>query len=224
MEHESYGMVTFSRITGHPGRLFGSHLKDHHTFVRLVLKRAQRVHNLSHDWYFAKNPILVELDLSAAQFADLITTMNSGDGTPCTIRFLDGREMDRPPDEELEAEKVRTSFRNRVAGIGDKLRKTRDEVEEILAKKGSIGVADRRSISAAFSRFITEVEQNMPFVLECFEESAQKVVSHAKAEVDAFTTQTVIAAGLDALAKRGDTKELGDGSEGALALPDESDG
>lgn len=221
MEHESYAVLSFSRINGHPGNLFGSHLKEHYTFVRMTLRRARRTHTLAHDWYFSKGGIpLAEVDMSAAQFADLITTMNSGDGTPCTLRLLDGKRIEAPPDAENEAEKVRTSFQKKAGEIGDKLRKAKEGVEEILAKK-TISVADRKEISSIFSKFLMEVEHNMPFMLESFEESTQKVVTHAKAEVDAFTTQAVLAAGLDALAKRDGTAELGDGSGRAPALPGE---
>lgn len=197
-EHESYGMIALNRVTGNPGRMFGSHIRDHHTFVRLVVKRGVRVHSLSRDWYRGTGRPLIELDLSAAQFADLLTTMNVGDGVPCTVRFADGTMKAHPPDEELESEKVRTNFRKKAEEVSEKLREARSRIDAILSKK-SVTQADRRAVSALLDRFVQEVGSNMPFVLESFEESADKVVSHAKAEIDAFATQVVMTAGTEAL-------------------------
>lgn len=199
-EHESYGMVAFNRIHGLAGRLFGSSLRDHHSSVRLVLKRGMRRHHLSRDWYSGvSGPPLVEVILSAAQFADLLTTMNVGDGVPCTIRFAEGRLMEDPPDEDLETEKVRASFKKEAREFSSKLRGTVDEIRESFEKK-NVTKADRKEILEKLASCLMEVEENLPFILESFEESAEKVVGHAKAEIDAFATHTVMAAGLEALA------------------------
>ena len=100
--HESYGMVQFSRITGRSGRLFGSSLPDQGSFIRLRVVRADRRHHLGRDWYHGESKVLFEADLSNVQFAELITTMNHGQGAPCTLRFCDGKPMEKPPEEKLE--------------------------------------------------------------------------------------------------------------------------
>ena len=44
-----------------------------------------------------------------------------------------------------------------------------------------------------------QIRSNVPFVLESFQEATEKVVTHAKAEVEAFTTTRVMAAGVKAI-------------------------
>ena len=53
-EHESYGMLAFSRITGNSGRLFGSSLPNQGTSIRLRIAQGMRRHALGQDWYSAE--------------------------------------------------------------------------------------------------------------------------------------------------------------------------
>jgi len=58
-------------------------------------------------------------DLSAAQFAELLTTMNVGSGVPCT-RYIEGKRIQDPPDMKLEVEKVQDSFKQDMKDLAEK--------------------------------------------------------------------------------------------------------
>jgi len=193
--HESYGMVGLSRCTGSV-RLFGSAIPRHGSFISMRVSHGERCHSLSRDWYRSRNKI-VEVYLSAAQFADMITSMNMGEGVPCTINWLDGM-VEPPPDIETEAEKVRTDFRSDLKDLVMKLKTSQKKVEEILGQK-SIKVSDRSAIRSMITKVVQDVEANMPFVLDQFQEASDKVVSHAKAEIEAFTTTRIMTAGMAAI-------------------------
>jgi len=205
--------VRVSRCTGGgKRRMFGSSIRDHMSFITLEVKEGKRQHMLSQDWYSAAGGrLLLELHLSNAQFAELITTMNMGDGVPCTIRYLDGRKMEDPPDEETEVEKVQTGFKQDARKLAQKLDGFREEVRKLFEKK-TIGKQDREEILKQIGLFIQEVHSDFPFVLQQFEEATERVVGAAKAEVDAFMTHAVTAAGVEALADGRIPKLLG-GSE-----------
>ncbi len=192
-QHPSYGMIGFHRVTGST-RLFGSSIPKHNRFITLSIKHGERMHHQSRDWYFGKKQI-IEVNLSAAQFADLITSMNMGDGVPCTINWLNGT-VEPPPDLETETEKVRTNFREDLQDLVVKLKASQKEVEAILEQK-SIKVADRKTIKAKLFKVVQDVEANLPFVLESFQEASTKVVTHAKAEIESFTTTRIMAAGVE---------------------------
>lgn len=196
--HESYGMVGFSRITGSSGRMFGSSLPNQGTFVRLRLTRATRRHELGRDWYHGETQTMYEVDLSSAQFAELLTSMNVGSGVPCTIRHAEGRRMEDPPDELLEAEQVRTDFKGKTEAVAKRLDGMKARIDEILAKK-SVTVADRKEVADLTMMIVQEVRSNLPFWLSQFNEATQKITSAAKAEVDAFMTAAVMTAGWKAL-------------------------
>lgn len=197
--HPSYGLVQFNRVTGTGGgRLFGSHLADHHTTIRLQISKAAKSHDLSQNWFMPRGQ-MIEVELSAAQFAELLTTMNYGSGVPCTIRRVNNEGVEPPPPESaLEHEQIRKGFKKRMDEMTKDLKTASVEVDEIM-DKDYINKDDRAKVKTTFKMFIQEIRQNMPFALEQFEESAEKVVTHAKAEVEAFVHNVITKAGLDKL-------------------------
>jgi hypothetical protein len=203
--HPAYGMIGFSRVTNGgvytKHKLFGSSLDNHPTTIRLQIKHAERQHGLGHDRYYAKGKI-VEVELSAGQFAELLTTMNMGDGVPCTIRYADGKPIEEIPAQRMEVERVREGFEKDMKRVGKKLRTFMDSAKETLAKK-NLTKDDREQLMSQLRMFVQEMESNVPFALTSFEEATDKVVNHAKAEVDAFMTTAVMNAGFKSLALQG---------------------
>lgn len=206
-EHPSYGMVGFSRITGNPGRLFGSPLRSHESFVTLRVSHGQRIHELGYDrFYSGIRGNVLEVILSAGQFSELLTTMNIGSGIPCTIRYINGEEIPKPPEDvELEVEKVRKGFKKDLKDIVAQIKKDREKLEELLSKK-TLSKADKDTISWMVAKVEQHVEANMPFMLRQFEEASETVVKHAKAELDSFVTSNVISEGLRAIKERAEAK------------------
>lgn len=209
LSHESYGMVGVSRCHGGGKRkLFGSSLKDHENFISLRIRRGAREHSLSRDWYVADSgPPLIEIHLSAAQFAEMITTMNVSDGVPCTIRYLCNERVDDPPDDTSEVDKVRNGFKEQTGELVKRLAGFRSEVKNLFENK-TVSKGDRDEVLKQVDLFIQEVRDNMPFVLDQFEEATEKVVTAAKMEVEAFTTHAVMAAGVESLAARRSERNL----------------
>jgi hypothetical protein len=200
--HESYGMVGFSRCTGSSGRMFGSSIPNHNTFIRLRLTRAIRRHALGRDWYHGERGTLYEVDLTPAQFAEMLTSMNVGSGIPCTIRYVDGKQVEEPPNELLEAQQIREDFRGKTEVVAKRLDGLKEKIDEILKKK-SLTKVDREEVERCTMLIVQEVRHNLPFWLQQFSEATQKITTTAKAEVDAFMTHAVMAAGWKVL-KEGD--------------------
>jgi hypothetical protein len=198
-EHESYGMLQFSRISGHSGRLFGSSLPDQGSFMRMRLVRGKRRHGLGRDWFYGESKVMVEVDLSANQFAELLTSMNHGSGVPCTIRFAEGRQMEKCPDEKLEAQQVRDDFKDKLKQVAKNMEESKKRIDAILAKK-TTSKADREEVEKLLGLIIQDVESNIPFWLKSFHEATGKIIVNAKAEIDAFMTTAVLNAGYKALA------------------------
>jgi hypothetical protein len=90
-KHPSFGMVSFSRCYGTNRRLFQSHVKNM-TTVRLRIKQASVKHSLHQDHTYGEES-LIEVELSPAQFAELLTSMNVGDGVPCTINYVNEKKL-----------------------------------------------------------------------------------------------------------------------------------
>lgn len=199
--HESYGVIQISRTSGSTGKLFGSHLENQGHYFSLRIMQAEVIHDLSRDWYYPQDQI-VEIHMTAAQFAEAITTHNSGSGVPCTIHRVLGDQMEPVPQQtETEAKKIRSEFKGKVRELAEKLVDGSKKVNDLLEKK-SLSAADKETIRWVLGKAIQDVRDNLPFVVESFQESAEKIVTQAKAEVDAFLSLGVQRLGMEALQNR----------------------
>jgi hypothetical protein len=135
--------------------------------------------------------------------------MNIGLGVPCTIRYVGKDRMADPDIRELESEKIVSEFeknnRKLAAEVVNKVR----ELKPILEAKGPLKVGDKQPILDLLYKIERELLSNIPFVAEMFQEAAEKMVTAAKAEVDAFLSHVVNKAGIAALrAGDGDVTKL----------------
>lgn len=199
-EHPSYGLVHISRITSTGAvRLFGSPLAHHYGTIRISIGSAKWQHGLHHDRYFGGlTGEHVEIEMSAAQFADMITSLNMGGGTPCTIRRLAGVHIPNPPNYDTEAEHIRNNFENSLDKYKAKAREYRKKIEDLTSK---LSTKVKDEIRIALDVIEDQLGSNVPFVIKQFQEATTKITSAAKAEVDSFVSHVVRAAGLDAIAE-----------------------
>jgi hypothetical protein len=198
--HPSYGLVSISRITGGSGarRLFGSPLANHYGTIRLSIGTAKWIHGLHHDRYYGSlRGEHIEVEMSAAQFADMITSLNMGSGTPCTIRCLAGVQIPSPPEHATEAEHIRDNFEGSLDKYKAKARTYRKKIEELTTK---LSTKAKDEIRIALDVIEDQLSSNVPFVVKQFQEATTRITSAAKTEVDAFVTGVVRAAGLEAIA------------------------
>lgn len=213
-EHPSFGQVQFTRITGGHSRLYGSSIRKHGSSIMLTIRRSEPQYDLGRSWFFGREA-LIEVELSAAQFAELLTTMNIGSGVPCTIKtmWVDGRyEQIKPPpdDEPLEHERVAQEFANDgkyARSINGALDDAQATVDAMLAGK-SLRKADLKTVQAKLRKARQEVTANLPFMLGQFREAAEKVKTTVMAEADAWLTSVVQRAGLTALAGQAPSLEI----------------
>lgn len=194
-KHESFGLIYFSRSTGGNQKFFGSELPQGN-YITMYLHNAEIERDLTWDRYYQKEPI-VKLRMTANQFAELITSLNVGNGVPCTIERLHGKPVEQL---ELESRKefVHRKFKDRMTEFANSLIPKSKELQELL-KKPKLSKQDKSSIQWIIDRAIQEIRSNIPFFLECFQEDADKVVTEAKMEVENTIMQKITNAGLEKL-------------------------
>ena len=199
-EHPSYGILHLARMSGGTSaiRLFGSPLATHYGTIRLTISKGKWIHGLNQDRYFGMNKDFIEVEMSAAQFADAITSLNMGSGTPCTIRRVQGECVAAPPDHATEAEHIRDNFESTLDKYKAKSHAYRKRIEELTSK---LSTKAKEEIRIALDVMEQQLASNVPFVVEQFQEATTRVTAAAKAEVDAFVTGVVRAAGLQSIAE-----------------------
>jgi len=198
--HESYGMVGFSRVSCNPPmNLFGSSIK-HGNIISMKVHVAEKQRDYQQDRYSARDT-LIEIEMSATQFSEAITSFNVGDGVPCTLKYVKGDEIKdgedgkrsiyREPCPETNFRQQATSeLKEEMAELGKRLDELKKDSQIILNHKGAIKVSDRKKLLGDLNMIDQEIRSNIPFVHKCFNESVEKTVTDAKGEIDA-TFQTV---------------------------------
>jgi hypothetical protein len=195
--HPSFGLVAISRVqsTGRP--LFESPFRHQH-FITLSISRARRQRTDLHDNFIMADEEIVEVSMSEVQFAAMVTTMNMGQGVPCTISHVDGKIVTEPPDD-----RTKQTFEKEGAEHFADLIKMAQELEKLTNMKPS----DMKAPERERMRFLAlKVQQGLTsgreFFHKQFQETMDKVVGAAKAEIQAHVTHVIHAAGLKAIAEK----------------------
>lgn len=188
--HPSYGMLGFSRVTrGGKCNLFGTSI-THRDTIRLVLKRGAVRRDLHQDWYSA-NEQLFEVEMSYNQFAELITSLNMGEGIPVTIRYIGYDQVEDPPvvdKKELHCTEFDQQVRKTYKKCQDLIRR----VEEILTTKTTFNKKEREELLSTLTQLAHGIGSNQTFQLSQFQEQMDKTVLEAKGEIEAFVNHKML--------------------------------
>lgn len=200
--HESFGVLNFNKVTYGMGTgnrpLFGSSILHTHV-IQLTISSAQIKRETNNDWIMP-DKTLIEVDMSLSQFADAITSFSKGEGTPVTIRFIQGRGNIK----EGQFTNKRLQFDEEFEETMEKLASTTNDyytkIEQILAKP-NIGKADRDEIKKQLDFLQAKITSTVPFIKQQFTEQMDKTVVEAKGEIEAFVQNRLAALGTPALKK-----------------------
>jgi hypothetical protein len=213
--HPAFGLLSFHRVSGGDENLFGSEIK-HGQFINMTLVPGEELRSLSRDWYLGKSRPLVKVRMSAAQFAELITSMNVGSGVPVTIDYVADEMGYRPgiADTDTFHETLQSELKKEVQDAFADTEKLLKTLEETLAKSG-LSKVKQKELTDIANRIQSSVKSSMPYILEQYQEDAEKIGAKAKAEVEAWTMHAVMKAGLESLLnQKSAPQQLESGQEG----------
>jgi len=199
--HPAFGQIVIHRVQ-HSGKfsLYGSASGHHMTTVTISISKSERSQHLSKDWYFGKEKI-IEIEMTALQFADLLTNFNMASGVPCTIRHIKGEDIpDIPSEDNTEIGRITEAFDSEMKSkfSSEGILAAKKEINEILAKKNLLR-ADRIRLSRLTDGLLGEIEHNVPFVMQQYTKAVGKIESEVKKEVAALTQIIIERAGIKAL-------------------------
>lgn len=195
--HDSFGMVQVVRSCASPPgvRLFGSPMRHAHT-IRITVAKASVTRDLYMDHHHAEEAV-VEIEVSANQWAELVSAFGIGGGVPCTIRRVGGNQMPPVPESGLK-QTFEAEVAEKLAGLSRKASDFRRELAAALSKD-RLTKDDKRRLLGLADGMGTEIGSNLPFLQEQFHEAMDKAVTAAKAEVTAHAGEVARAMGLEAL-------------------------
>jgi hypothetical protein len=197
--HPSFAIASFSRTTGGKGNVFGSSIQHSH-IIRLSIRRAERIRSeLHYDTYHGREE-LIEVEMSPSQFAELITSLNCGEGTPVTLRYVGGERIEDCPEITDKKKEFSNEFKLKCKELGESLNSLVKKAEELKAKP-SVTKADREEFLKIAASIKQEVSSNLPFTMDMFNEQTEKSIVEAKREIEAFINDKIASTGLEALKK-----------------------
>lgn len=186
--HPSYGLISFSRCSCTSKNLFGSNIK-HNSFITLRIDgaRATKGDDLHRDYINYNFDRYIEVGLTSSQFAELLTTMNIGEGIPCTISYMKGLGMIEynPPYVESLDERSKRMLDIECQRNAKHMKELKASIDKILEKKGALTKEEKHNLSHLMNRFIDLSANGMSFAEKSFEEEAERQKQKIKTEIDA---------------------------------------
>lgn len=162
--------------------LYGSSIK-HSDIITLKISPSYIGRSLHNDHYYVDTQSYIEIEMSQAQFAQAITSLNMGDGIPVTLRRLNGQYIEECPFEDKRTQ-FDTEFSTDMNTTVQKFDNDIKEIESILAQKRSLTKVDKEKILAAVHNVQRILGSDMPFLFSQFNKQMEKTVTEAKAEVE----------------------------------------
>ena len=195
--HPAFGMISLCRTTCSPPQvLFGSAVK-HSNYISITIREATRESSISHDWYFGKNE-LIRVEISGTQLGDMLSSMNVGDGVPCTIQRFNGES--RPEIKEFSTiqKEAQDQMEERLNKVFEKSKSLLSKAREMV-EKGTPKKAEKEELLSLLTQLSHGIGGSIAFAGKCFDEKVEKMVTQAKGEVESFINSKIHSAGLAAL-------------------------
>ena len=196
-KHDSWGMVGIYHQQHNGRELFGSDVTNYNT-ICLKIKTAQCTRDLGRDWIMGdKN--LIEITLSANQFADLLTNANIGDGVPCTIEYVVGKGSieykSQKPKLEIIAEERDELAEKTVSDLESSIAM----VKELIANKTLSQSAGKELLSKMGGAYSSLVGGSKEFFKKQAKQEVNDMVTEAKRQVQSYVDNKIYSTGLKML-------------------------
>lgn len=197
-KHESFGQLSFSRVQcTPPQKFYGSELPQGH-YIQMTLQESEVQRTLSQDWYHGHGEVLAQVRMTSGQFAEMITSLNQGSGTPCTVEIVGGEKMEPLPTQESAKELTHREFQERMSEFAKTINEKQSLAKELVKKK-TLSKQDIHDLTHHIEWLSAEISKNIPYFATCFQETMDKVVFDAKTEVENAIQHKISVLGLNAL-------------------------
>lgn len=201
--HPSYAMASFTRVhCGGANKFFASDV-DCQSYIELRIKKACEHYRDGKKYpssVFDGGGEYIRVAFTPSQFAELLTSLNLGDGAPCTLKRLEGKPIEGIPDNyspnSLDFQKEH--FKKSIKEFNEQVNTSVIEVGNLLKKK-NLSKADKEKIMGIFGLISRNLNSNIPFALDVFKETTDQIVNQAKSEIDSTIQHSVMNAGIKAM-------------------------
>jgi hypothetical protein len=184
-------LLQISRRSGSTA-LFASEI-GHQQYIHFKVSPARTERSMHRTCYGTIGRPHIEFSMSASQFAEAITSLNVSVGTPCTMRYLDGREFPElsPIDERHRFDSERDELLATSLGAIDEALKAIDALN--LPEKA------KAPLRSQFHKARRALDDSLPFLAEAYQEHMDGIELRAKTEIAAQVDHVVHQYGMEAI-------------------------
>lgn len=202
-EHPSYGVIGISRVNGHQ-HFFGSDTKPT-SYIDIRIKRAENHNELGRSWYFGKER-LIELRMTNTQFAELITSLNQGDGIPCTLEYVKGEgKIEQEKEKEYKVDFHKRKMSDNAKKVLENLNR---QIEQATVSISKLPKKDQENLNVIFSSLKMELNRNFPWYMGQYYEAMEQVAQDIKSNMEADLMHKLQQLGLETLHNALENKQL----------------
>lgn len=179
--HASFGSARLYRGEASRGGVFyGSKVSHGHSMSLRISRDASR-RDSYRDWR-SPSEELIEIEMSVAQFGELLTNQHEGIGVPVTIRAVLGKDM--PPVPPLPG--LKEIIQEDVRDLAAELAKELDTLKaEILAAEPKLGKKRTDDFVRHLERSRATMTEGLPTLHKQFIKSCEKTIQDARATFEA---------------------------------------
>ena len=190
-------LIQFNRVeSSKPAAFYGSDITCN-SYIVLKVVRSVPLRENSND-RFMEREIILKARISPNQFAELLTTMNIGNGVPATLEMFNTAGLASGKMPEFEANNKIDTFH---AEIAEKTKIIEDQLEELITviDKTAMPAKSKQAIDEKVQAISRTISQNLPYILRQAGEQLDKAVSAAKGVVDSFYVGVCTKLGIKAI-------------------------
>lgn len=180
LTHPAFGQVTVFKQSG-DFPLYGSNIVNPQS-ISLRIHHSELQRRYSHDRYSPETRPFVEVRFSLAQWAEMLSSIGNGEGTPCTLVSKDGVTMPEIIHENRAKEFTREG-KEAIDGVMQHLKALREDVASntVGASKGK-----QAALLARVEAAMRSISDSLPFIQDQFTEHMEREVSQAAIEINAM--------------------------------------
>ena len=195
-EDDAFGTIEISRINGNSGVMFGTETNPD-SFINLKVSTASLNRTLTND-YIHTGKRIIELKMTQNQFSEMITNMNYAGGTPCTITFLNGKQIPKlekiPHINEYNYNEVKNNF----VELNKNVVRYQNEILQLI-NKNKLSKNDKEDIQRKINGICQDIQTNTPFYLEMYREAMEKISSDVLSNTELKLQTKIQNLGIDSL-------------------------
>ncbi len=190
-------LLSIARVSSNSCFLWQSNLNHQH-YIRMTISCSQE--NKSEGYtHLAEGPEIVEIYMSEMQFAQAITSMNCGVGTPVTLDSLCGFSIPGPKNiEDDKAAHQANIKRMALKGLED-LAEIREVINGWATEKKRPTLKEVADVLKSLDIELSRIPSNFAYVESLLNDRMEERVVQAKSEVNAHVQSTVTQLGLQSL-------------------------